>query len=369
MSWTILKTKHKARAGILKTAHGEIKTPAFMPVGTYGAVKGIEPSYLEDFDIILANALHLEFRPSSEHIAKMGGLHKFIGWDKAILTDSGGFQVWSMARLRKLTPEGVEFSSPTDGAKLFLTPQKAVENQRNLGSDIAMVLDHCPPFDAPKAGLKQAVELSAQWAKRGLVHWHSQPATNKLFAITQGGLDPDLRKLSVQLSTDTENSPITPNKPASGGNTSGGSGFDGYAIGGLSVGEDSTQMLEIAELTADLLPTQKPRYLMGVGRPEELTKAVKSGIDLFDCVLPTRSGRFGKAFTTEGELNLRNSKFKGDTNPLQQGCRCPACQKFSRGYIRHLLQVGEMLGGILLSLHNLTFYGEHMRKLREEILE
>lgn len=350
MKFTLIKQTKQGRAGILHTAHGDVETPMFMPVGTRGSVKGIAPSTLKQlgFEMILANAFHLQLRPTTKRVAVLGGLHRFIGWDKPILTDSGGFQAWSLANLRKIDRGGVEFRSPIDGEKLRLTPKSSIVAQRQLGSDIAMVLDECPRFDAPPAAVDRAVTLSAEWAALCLAEWRKGD-NGGIFAIIQGALREELRRKSVELSLQI-------------------GGFDGYAIGGLSVGEPSPQMLETAAYTAALLPKDKPRYLMGVGRPRELETAVKNGIDMFDCVLPTRSGRFGKAFTADGELNLRNSRFAEDGKPIAVGCPCPTCSQFSRAYIRHLLQVGEMLGGILLSIHNLHFYKNLMVGLRRRIV-
>ena len=353
MKFTLIKQTKQGRAGLLHTARGEVETPAFMPVGTRGSIKGIDPNILRrlGFEMILANAFHLQMRPTTRIIAELGGLHRFMGWEKPILTDSGGFQVWSLAGLRKVGEDGVEFRSPIDGTKALLTPQSSIVAQRQLGSDIAMVLDECPPFDAPPAAVDSAVTLNAKWAELCLEQWRldSSGGESGIFAIIQGALHEELRRKSADLSLKI-------------------GGFDGYAIGGLSVGEPSARMLEVAAFTADLLPKNKPRYLMGVGRPGELAAAVTSGVDMFDCVLPTRSGRFGKAFTENGELNLRNARFAKDDDPVGEGCPCPTCSRFSRAYVRHLLQAGEMLGGILLTIHNLHFYRALMVDLRRKIM-
>ncbi len=355
MRFTLIKETNQGRAGILHTPHGDVETPAFMPVGTMGSVKGIDPEIIEGlgFKMILANALHLQLRPGAEKIAKLGGLHKFVGWDKPILTDSGGFQVWSLAGLRKISERGVEFRSPFDGSKLLLTPESSVRHQQLMGVDVAMVLDECPNGD--EKAVAAAVSLSADWAEICLRRWRrSDHGASGLFAIIQGGTSEQLRRQSVELSLNAAEKD--------------GEGFDGYAIGGLSVGEATKQTAATTAFTAALLPKEKPRYLMGMGRPEELAEAVKNGVDMFDCVLPTRGGRFGKAFTAEGELNLRNARFGGDEDPPELGCSCPTCRRFSRAYIRHLLMTGEMLGGILLTVHNLAFYRRLMVDLRRKIL-
>ena len=351
----IHKEKHtKARLGKLATAHGEIETPCFMPVGTQATVKAIPPREIVEMgaQIILANAYHLFLRPGMEIIKNSGGLHKFMGWDQPILTDSGGFQVFSLALLRKITDEGVEFQSHIDGMKHFLTPEKVLDVQQTLGSDIIMPLDECVHYPCAKDAAEIAMERTIKWAQRTA---HSaQPTTHSpqrqlLFGIVQGATYDDLRKECAKRIIEI--------------------GFDGYAIGGVSVGEPSELIYNIAALVADMLPEDKPRYMMGIGTAEDIFNAVEKGIDMFDCVIPTRYGRNGTAFTSAGKLVVRNGAYAKDLSPLDKNCSCYACKNFSRSYIRHLFNVEEILGLHLVSYHNIYFYLELMRKIRAAIKE
>ncbi len=341
-------TDGAARTGVVTTAHGDVRTPAFMPVGTAATVKAMTPEAVDETgaDILLGNTYHLMLRPGAERIADLGGLHKFMNWPKPILTDSGGFQVMSLAGLRKITKEGVTFQSHLDGSTYALTPERAVEIQNLLGSDIVMVLDECTPFPATEAEAGDSMRLSMDWARRCREVWQN-PVGRGLFGIVQGGVFPDLRSESVAALT--------------------GIGFDGYAIGGLAVGEGQEAMFTTTELTAKLLPEASPRYLMGVGKPDDIVGAVLRGVDMFDCVLPTRSGRNGQAFTRGGTVNLRNAVHRDDGAPLEDRCRCPACQGFSRAYLHHLVKAKEILGATLITWHNLTFYQDLMAGLRDAI--
>jgi queuine tRNA-ribosyltransferase len=336
-----------ARRGRLWTAHGPIETPAFMPVGTYGAVKAMAPWELRGLgaQIILANAFHLAVRPGSELVARMGGLHRFMGWEGAILTDSGGFQVFSLKDLRRIDEGGVEFRSPVDGSKHYFRPEDVIEAQERLGVDVAMVLDECVAAGTPAEGVTTAVDRTTRWAER------SRAARNRrdqqVFAIVQGGLDPRSRERSANALADI--------------------GFDGYAVGGLSVGESRDRTLEVARYTLSHLPTDRPRYLMGVGTPEELVHFAAMGFDLFDCVLPTRNARNGMAFISEGRLSIRNARYREDDSPLDPGCPCAACSGFSRAYLRHLFGAGEILAARLLTTHNLHFYLSRMEAIRRAI--
>jgi queuine tRNA-ribosyltransferase len=335
-SFEITATDGAARAGILRTAHGEVRTPVFMPVGTKGTVKSIDPDELTHLgaQIILGNTYHLHFRPGDELIAELGGLHRFMGWDGPILTDSGGFQVFSLRdTVLKVDDEGVTFRSVYDGAAERFTPELVQRIQANLGSDVAMCLDVCPPPGVPRAELEEAIRLTTVWAQaqRDLPRAPGQLR----FAISQGAADEELRRRSIE-----ELVPL---------------GFDGYALGGLSVGEDRETMFRATELAAPLLPPDKPRYFMGIGDPEGILRTFQAGIDMVDCVLPTRTARTGSALTWSGRLNLRNARFARDQEPLDAECRCPACQRFTRAYIRHLLNQEELLGLRLLTLHNLQF--------------
>jgi queuine tRNA-ribosyltransferase len=336
-----------ARYGLLTTAHGKVETPAFMPVGTAGAVKGITPQQLEETgaDIILANTYHLLLRPGIDTIEKLGGLHKFMGWDHPILTDSGGYQVFSLSSLTRIDDDGVEFASHIDGAKIYLNAEIATEIQNRLAADIIMCFDQCTPSGLGEQQLKKAVERTILWAKRAK-QVHNNPSS-LLFGIVQGGIDLELRTYCAKELVKT--------------------GFDGYAIGGLSVGEGHENMIKTVTHTTSLLPKDKPRYLMGVGTPADIIAAVKSGVDMFDCVLPTRNGRNAFAFTENGPVRLRNNAHINDTRPIETNCNCYCCRNFSRGTLRHFFNSGEMLGPILASLHNLTFYQRLMARIRQAI--
>ncbi|MBI5143852.1 MAG: tRNA guanosine(34) transglycosylase Tgt [Candidatus Omnitrophica bacterium] len=341
----------KARLGKLKTAHGEVNTPVFMPVGTQGTVKTISNEELKDCDveIILGNAYHLYLRPGLEIIKKAGGLHKFMGWAGPILTDSGGYQVFSLAVLRKISEDGVEFSSHIDGSRHSITPEKAVEIQLALGSDIMMTLDECVHYPAARDYVEQSLGLTTRWAKRSKEFFENAKVENKklLFGIVQGSTYSDLRKKAVQDLLEI--------------------GFDGYAIGGVSVGEPQNLIYEVAGYTASLLPEDKARYLMGLGTPPDMLEAIALGIDMFDCVVPTRNGRNGQAFTRNGDLQLRNSEYKEDFKPIDETCECYACRNHSRAYIRHLFNTQELLGLRLVSLHNIHFYVKLIKRTREAI--
>jgi len=339
-----------ARRGRLHTAHGVVETPAFMPVGTAGTVKAMLPASVAETgaQIVLGNTYHLMLRPGAERIERLGGLHKFMRWPGPILTDSGGFQVMSLGALRKLTEQGVTFRSHIDGAAIELTPERAIEIQRQLDSTITMVLDECTAFPATETQAASSMAMSMRWAERCKRAFGARPGY-AIFGIAQGGIHPDLRAQSVGALTQI--------------------GFDGYAIGGLAVGEGQAQMFAVLDVTAPLLPADKPRYLMGVGRPDDIIGAVARGIDMFDCVLPTRSGRTGKAFTWDGELNLRNARHADDARPLDETCACPACRNHSRAYLHHLTKAGEILGAMLLTWHNLQFFQDVMREIRSAIAD
>lgn len=341
-------TDGAARTGILKTARGDIRTPAFMPVGTAGTVKAMLPASVRDTgaDIVLGNTYHLMLRPGAELIHRLGGLHKFMGWERPILTDSGGFQVMSLSRLRKITEEGVQFRSHIDGTEEFLSPERAMEIQRLLGSDIQMVLDECPSYPATEIDIEKSMQLSTRWAARSKTAFDRQPG-RACFGIVQGGVYPALRRRSVDALREI--------------------GFDGYAVGGLAVGESQNAMFDVLDVTVPHLPNASPRYLMGVGKPDDIVGAVLRGIDMFDCVLPTRSGRNGQAFTRHGPLNLRNAGHAQDTRPLDEDCRCPACRQFSRAYLHHVVKSGEIIGAMLLTWHNLTYFQDVIAELRAAI--
>jgi queuine tRNA-ribosyltransferase len=336
-----------ARRGRLWTAHGPVETPAFMPVGTYGAVKAMAPWELRGLgaQMILANAFHLAVRPGSELVERRGGLHRFMGWEGAILTDSGGFQVFSLKDLRRIDEGGVEFRSPVDGSKHYFRPEDVIEAQERLGVDVAMVLDECVAAGTPAEGVTTAVDRTTRWAERSSVARSRRD--QQVFAIVQGGLDPSSRERSANALADI--------------------GFDGYAVGGLSVGESRDRTLEVARYTLSHLPADRPRYLMGVGTPEELVQFAAMGFDLFDCVLPTRNARNGMAFVSEGRLSIRNARYREDDGPLDPGCPCGACSGFSRAYVRHLFGVGEILAARLLTTHNLHFYLSRMEAIRRAI--
>ena len=351
-SFSIAATDGKARTGLIRMQRGEIRTPAFMPVGTAATVKAMKPESVRSTgaDIILGNTYHLMLRPGAERVARLGGLHKFMNWDRPILTDSGGYQVMSLSELRKLTEEGVEFRSHIDGSKHMLTPERSMEIQRLLDSDIVMAFDECPRADQPRDEIAKSMELSMRWAKRSREGFdageeHAERAA--LFGIQQGALDEELRRISAEKLTEI--------------------GFDGYAVGGLAVGEGQEAMFATLDFAPDMLPQDKPRYLMGVGKPDDLVGAVERGIDMFDCVLPTRSGRNGQAFTWNGPLNLRNARHAEDTGPLDERCACATCSTYSRAYLHHLQKSGEILGAILVTEHNLSFYQQLMQAMRNAI--
>ena len=337
-----------ARLGRLDTAHGMIETPAFMPVGTAATVKAMTPEAVAATGarIVLGNTYHLMLRPGAERIAALGGLHRFMNWPHAILTDSGGFQVMSLAALRKITEEGVAFRSHLDGSRHLLTPERSVDIQRLLGADITMAFDECTPFPASCEAVEASMELSMRWAARSREAFVERPG-HGIFGIVQGGVHEDLRRRSAARLVEI--------------------GFDGYAVGGLAIGEGQETMLAMVEASLPSLPADRPRYLMGVGRPSDIVGAVARGVDLFDCVLPTRSGRTAQAFTRAGTLNLRNARHADDPAPLDPECRCPACTGFSRAYLHHLTKAGEILGAMLLTRHNLTYYADLMAGLRTAI--
>jgi queuine tRNA-ribosyltransferase len=352
--FTISATDGAARAGTIAMRRGEIRTPAFMPVGTAATVKAMRPDEVRasGADIILGNTYHLMLRPGAERVAKLGGLHQFMGWERPILTDSGGYQVMSLSELTKVTEEGVAFASHLDGSRHMLTPERSIEVQRLLDSDIVMAFDQLVPTTSNAKDQREAMERSMRWAKRSREEFdrggeHSTRAA--LFGIQQGGLDQTMRKASADALSEI--------------------GFDGYAVGGLAVGEGQEAMLGCLDFAVGMLPADKPRYLMGVGKPDDLVEAVIRGIDMFDCVLPTRSGRTGQAFTADGPINLRNARFAEDSQPIEPGCPCPACTTFSRAYVHHLVKSGEILGAMLMTQHNLWFYQRIMQGLREAIAE
>jgi queuine tRNA-ribosyltransferase len=353
-AFTIDATDGKARTGRIQMRRGEIRTPAFMPVGTAATVKAMKPEAVRasGADIILGNTYHLMLRPGAERVAQLGGLHKFMNWDRPILTDSGGYQVMSLSELRKLTEEGVEFRSHLDGSKHMLTPERSMEVQRLLGSDIVMAFDECPRADRPLAEIEASMELSMRWAARSRAAFDAggeHAAGAALFGIQQGALDEGLRARSAEALTAI--------------------GFDGYAIGGLAVGEGQTAMFATLDFATQQLPADAPRYLMGVGKPDDLVGAVERAVDMFDCVLPTRSGRNGQAFTWAGPLNLRNAQHAEADAPLDGRCGCPTCAHYSRAYLHHLVKAGEILGAMLVTEHNLTFYQQLMQALRDAIRE
>ncbi len=337
----------EARVGILETRHGAVETPAFMPVGTQATVKGLTPDQIRatGTKMLLANTYHLALRPGEEVVASLGGLHRFMDWDGPILTDSGGFQAFSLSARNKITDHGVIFRSHLDGRLLELTPERAVEIQEKLGADIAMCLDHCPALPAPKDDIAQAVDRTIAWARR--CKDAHKLETQALFGIVQGGAHADLRAQCAEALTAME--------------------FDGYAVGGVSVGEDRAEVRQALNVTTHLLPSNKPRYLMGVGRPQDMLDAIATGIDLFDCVMPTRNGRNATCFTAKGLVKLRNSAHRTDPAPIEDGCDCLACRRFSRGYVRHLFMAKEMLGPILASMHNLAYLHRLTAQIRGAI--
>lgn len=349
LSFKLKATSGKARRGEITTAHGVIQTPIFMPVGTYGTVKGMTPRDLTEIQaqIILGNTFHLWMRPGLDIMEKFGGLHQFMGWNGPILTDSGGFQVFSLGAMRKIKEEGVHFRSPVNGDKLFLTPEESMRIQTVLNSDIVMIFDECTPYPATHTEARLSMEMSMRWARRSRDSFDELGNNNGLFGIVQGGMYEDLRDISLQGLEEI--------------------GFDGYAIGGLSVGEPKDDMQRILAHTAPKLPQHKPRYLMGVGTPEDLVNAVGQGIDMFDCVMPTRNARNGWLFTRTGDIRIRNAKFRNDESPLDATCSCYTCKNFSRAYLHHLDRSKEILGAQLNTMHNLHYYLELMREMREAI--
>jgi len=347
-NYSLLATDGLARAGRIATPRGEIATPAFMPVGTAGTVKGMLPGSVAQTgaQIVLGNTYHLMLRPGAERVARLGGLHRFMNWEGPILTDSGGFQVMSLAGLRKLTEAGVTFKSHVDGSRHELSPERSMEIQRLLGSDIVMAFDECPALPADRTRLAGSMALSMRWAARSREAFGDRPG-HALFGIQQGGLERDLREESAEALRAI--------------------GFDGYAIGGLAVGEGQEAMLECLDYAPKMLPKDKPRYLMGVGKPDDIVGAVKRGVDMMDCVLPSRSGRTGQAWTRRGQVNLKNARHADDPRPLDEDCTCPACRGYSRAYLHHVYRAGEMIAGMLLTWHNLHYYQELMAGMRAAI--
>lgn len=348
ISFSLDATDGKARTGVISTPRGDIRTPAFMPVGTAGTVKAMMPESVRatGADILLGNTYHLMLRPTAERIDRLGGLHKFMNWDRPILTDSGGFQVMSLAGLRKLTEEGVTFASHVDGSKHVITPERSMEIQKLLGSDIVMCFDECPALPASDEDVAKSMRMSMRWAQRSRDAFGDRPG-HALFGIMQGGVTPELREESAKALTDI--------------------GFDGYAIGGLAVGEGQEAMFGVLEYAPDFLPQDKPRYLMGVGKPDDIVGAVKRGIDMMDCVLPSRSGRNGQVFTRRGTLNMKNARHADDSRPMDEACTCPACSQYSRAYLHHVFRSHEMISGMLLTWHNLHYFQEIMQGMRDAI--
>ena len=353
-AFTIDATDGAARTGSIAMRRGTIRTPAFMPVGTAATVKAMKPETVRKTgaDIILGNTYHLMLRPGAERVARLGGLHRFMNWDRPILTDSGGYQVMSLSDLRKLTEKGVEFRSHIDGSKHMLTPERSMEIQRLLGSDIVMAFDECPRADRPRDEIAASMEMSMRWAKRsrdGFDSGGDHAERSALFGIQQGALDEDLRQISAEKLTEI--------------------GFDGYAIGGLAVGEGQEAMFATLDFAPRQLPHDRPRYLMGVGKPDDLVGAVERGVDMFDCVLPSRSGRNGQAFTWNGPINLRNARFAEDQEPLDSRCACDTCGTYTRAYLHHLIKSQEILGAMLMTEHNIAFYQQLMQAMRDAIAE
>jgi queuine tRNA-ribosyltransferase len=350
LPFELLATDGAARRGRLRFGRGTVETPAFMPVGTYGSVKAMTPRDVRDTgaEIILGNTFHLFLRPGLDIVGAFGGLHKFIGWDRPMLTDSGGFQVFSLAHKRKITEEGVTFASPVDGSKVFLSPEVSMQIQTVLDSDVAMIFDECTPYPATEKVASDSMELSLRWAERSRRAFNDLGNPNNLFGIVQGSTFENLRRRSAEQLIDI--------------------GFDGYAVGGLAVGEPEAERNHTLDFTLPLLPPDRPRYLMGVGRPEDIVEAVRRGIDMFDCVMPTRNARNGFLFTAEGTLRIRNAKFAADTRVIEEGCDCYACANgFSRAYLRHLDRCNEILGSQLATMHNLRHYQRLMAGLRGAI--
>ena len=351
-AFSIEATDGRARTGRIAMKRGEIRTPAFMPVGTAATVKAMKPQDVRatGADIILGNTYHLMLRPGAERVARLGGLHRFMNWDRPILTDSGGYQVMSLSDLRKITEEGVTFASHLDGSRHLLTPERSMEIQRLLGSDIVMAFDECPKIDQGRDVIARSMEMSMRWARRsrdGFDSGGEHAESAALFGIQQGALDQDLRRQSAEALAEI--------------------GFDGYAIGGLAVGEGQEAMFATLDFAPGQLPVDRPRYLMGVGKPDDLVGAVERGVDMFDCVLPTRSGRNGQAFTWNGPLNMRNARHAEDTGPVDARCSCPTCGTYTRAYLHHLIKSGEMLGAMLLTEHNLSFYQQLMQSMRDAV--
>ncbi len=344
----VAATDGPARTGVISTPRGEIRTPAFMPVGTAATVKAMLPGSVRETgaDILLGNTYHLMLRPTAERIARLGGLHRFMHWERPILTDSGGFQVMSLAGLRKMTEQGVRFKSHIDGSEHWLTPERSMEIQALLGSDIVMCFDECPALPATDAEVAASMQLSMRWAQRSREAFGDRPG-HALFGIMQGGVTRELREESAAALTAI--------------------GFDGYAVGGLAVGEGQAAMFGVLDYAPGLLPQDRPRYLMGVGKPDDIVGAVERGIDMMDCVLPSRSGRTGQAWTRRGQVNLRNARHMDDPRPLDESCGCPACREFSRAYLHHVVRSGEIIASMLLTWHNLHYYQELMAGLREAI--
>ena len=347
-SFELIARDGRARRGVIRTPRGEIRTPAFMPVGTAATVKGMMPESVAatGADILLGNTYHLMLRPGAERVAKLGGLHRFMNWDRPILTDSGGYQVMSLSDLSKLTEEGVSFRSHIDGSKHMLTPERSMEIQKLLGSDIVMAFDECPALPADRDRITRSMRLSMRWAARSREAFGDRPG-HMLFGIQQGGLEEDLRAESAEALKAI--------------------GFDGYAVGGLAVGEGQEAMFGCLDFAPGMLPEDKPRYLMGVGKPDDILGAVKRGIDMMDCVLPSRSGRTGQAWTRRGQVNIKNARHADDPRPLDEHCSCPACRGYSRAYLHHVFRAGEMISGMLLTWHNLHYYQELMQGMRDAI--
>ncbi|KMK67216.1 tRNA guanosine(34) transglycosylase Tgt [Puniceibacterium sp. IMCC21224] len=347
-SFTVSARDGRARTGAISTPRGEIRTPAFMPVGTAATVKAMMPESVRatGADILLGNTYHLMLRPTAERIHALGGLHKFMNWDRPILTDSGGFQVMSLADLRKLTERGVTFKSHIDGSKHEITPERSMEIQRLLGSDIVMAFDECTPYPCTEAQALDSMRLSMRWAQRSRDAFGDRSG-HMLFGIQQGSVFPDQRQESAEALKRI--------------------GFDGYAVGGLAVGEGQEMMFQTLDFAVDMLPDDKPRYLMGVGKPDDILGAVKRGIDMMDCVLPSRSGRTGQAWTRRGQLNIKNARHQDDPRPLDEDCTCPACRNYSRAYLHHVFRAQEMISGMLLTWHNLHYYQDLMQGIRESI--
>jgi queuine tRNA-ribosyltransferase len=348
IGFAVEATDGKARTGVISTPRGDIRTPAFMPVGTAATVKAMLPESVRatGADILLGNTYHLMLRPTAERIARLGGLHKFMNWDRPILTDSGGFQVMSLASLRKLTEEGVRFSSHIDGSKHMLSPERSMEIQKLLGSDIVMCFDECPALPATEAEVAKSMQLSMRWAQRSRDAFGDRPG-HALFGIMQGGVTRDLREESARALIDI--------------------GFDGYAVGGLAVGEGQEAMFDVLNYAPGFLPEDKPRYLMGVGKPDDIVGAVERGIDMMDCVLPSRSGRTGQAWTRRGQINIKNARHQDDPRPLDADCSCPACRNYSRAYLHHVNKAGEIIASMLMTWHNLHYYQDLMQGLRDAV--